>query len=45
MSDRCSNCGSADADTYELLVRGDQPTQAHLCDPCHEALKEEVDIA
>ena len=45
MGERCSNCGSADADAYDLLLRGDDPTEAYLCDPCREAVAAAIDIA
>ena len=45
MGERCSNCGSADADAYDLLLRGDEPTEAYLCDPCREALKDAIETA
>jgi hypothetical protein len=45
MSARCSNCGVQDAEPITLFVRGDEPTPAHLCDPCREALADAVEIA
>lgn len=45
MADRCANCDAADADPYDLVLRGDDPTPAYLCDPCHEALEAAVEIA
>lgn len=45
MGDRCTNCGATDADPYDLMLRGDEPTEAHLCDPCREALKDAVEVA
>ena len=45
MSSRCSNCGDEDGEPIDLLLRGDEPTAAHLCDPCREALKDSVDVA
>lgn len=45
MSEQCTNCNAADAEPYDLVLRGDDPTPAYLCDPCYEALKEAVEIA
>jgi hypothetical protein len=45
MSARCSNCDAPGAEPIDLVLRGDEPTEAHLCDPCRDALKDAVDVA
>lgn len=45
MSERCTNCDARDAEAYDLMLRGDDPTEAYLCDACREALKEAVEMA
>jgi uncharacterized protein YlaI len=41
MSDRCTNCLECDADSYELQLRNDSPTEVYLCDECRAALEAE----
>lgn len=43
MSEQCSNCGATEAEQYDLMLRGDDPTEAYLCDPCRAALKEALE--
>ena len=45
MSDRCSNCDRRDGERVDLLLRGDEPTEGYLCDPCREAVAAAIDIA
>ena len=45
MSHRCSNCDRRDGERVDLLLRGDEPTEAYLCDPCREALKDALETA
>ena len=45
VSHRCSNCDRRDGERVDLLLRGDEPTEAYLCNPCREALGATIDIA
>jgi hypothetical protein len=43
MSDgRCINCGGADAEPYDLLVRSTNHESVLLCETCHEAIRREM---
>ena len=45
MGNRCSNCDGREGERVDLLLRGDEPTEAYLCDPCREAVGAAIDIA
>ena len=45
MGNRCSNCDRREGERVHLLLRGDEPTEAYLCDPCREAVGAAIDIA
>ncbi|QLD86206.1 hypothetical protein HWV23_10890 [Natronomonas halophila] len=38
----CINCGAAETETYELLVRNTNHDEVPLCDGCYEAIQEEL---
>lgn len=44
MSDRCTNCDSPGAEPYDLVHRGEEPTEVYLCDACYTALKDQIEI-
>ena len=39
---RCINCGGADAEPYDLLVRSTNHESVLLCERCHEAIQREM---
>lgn len=39
MPEPCMNCGEAEAEPYDLLVRSNRHNETFLCDACHEALE------
>jgi len=41
MADRCENCRASDAETRDLLTRGDDSDEVYLCEACYGALEEE----
>ena len=45
MGEPCSNCDGREGERVDLLFRGDEPTEAYLCDPCREAVGAVIDIA
>lgn len=43
MSERsCLNCGAAETEIYDLLLRGNEHEGVALCSECHEAIQREI---
>lgn len=42
---RCINCGDPETESHKLLLRNNSHDEVPLCDGCHEAIQQELDVS